>query len=190
MYYRLIAVHLLPREIKRIIYLDTDILVINSLRPLWELDLKGNTFAAASHKEVINVMSEVERIRIDAKHSNFNTGVLLIDLEKARLLVKPKAVINCMNKHQQGQLNPNQDVFSDLYAEQTLLLNDMYFNYDARCYTDYMLLSKGLCSMRWIMQNTIILHFCGKKKPWMDHYSKQFDALYKHYMRFADWIGG
>lgn len=49
MYYRLLAPFLLPRRLHRILYLDPDILVINPLRPLWETDLKGNLFAAASH---------------------------------------------------------------------------------------------------------------------------------------------
>lgn len=39
MYYRLLAAQLLPEEMHRVIYLDPDILVINPLRPLWELDL-------------------------------------------------------------------------------------------------------------------------------------------------------
>ena len=34
MYYRLLAGHLLPREVKRVLYLDPDILVINPLKPL------------------------------------------------------------------------------------------------------------------------------------------------------------
>ena len=36
MYYRLLAPHLLPQDLHRVLYLDPDILVINSLTPLWE----------------------------------------------------------------------------------------------------------------------------------------------------------
>ena len=35
MYYRLLAPVLLPGDLKRILYLDPDILIINPLRPLW-----------------------------------------------------------------------------------------------------------------------------------------------------------
>mgnify|MGYP000443041069 CR=1 FL=1 len=49
MYYRLLAGSLLPRQLNRILYLDPDILVINPLRPLWEMDLEGRLFAAAAH---------------------------------------------------------------------------------------------------------------------------------------------
>ena len=46
MYYRLLAPHLLPEGLDRALYLDPDTLVINSLRPLWDLDLAGHLFAA------------------------------------------------------------------------------------------------------------------------------------------------
>ena len=49
MYYRLLAGTVLPRQLNRILYLDPDILVINPLRPLWELDLGTHLFAAAAH---------------------------------------------------------------------------------------------------------------------------------------------
>ena len=48
-YYRLLVPHLLPPEIERVVYLDCDTLVINSLAPLWEMDLHGMAYAAASH---------------------------------------------------------------------------------------------------------------------------------------------
>lgn len=41
MYYRLLAPHLLPEPLEKILYLDPDILVINPLRSLWETDCAG-----------------------------------------------------------------------------------------------------------------------------------------------------
>ena len=38
MYYRLLAARFLPEELDRVLYLDPDTLVINSLLPLWELE--------------------------------------------------------------------------------------------------------------------------------------------------------
>lgn len=35
--------------------------------------------------------------------------------------------------------------------------------------------------MDWVTQNTVILHFCGKKKPWQPSYRGRLSALYKHY---------
>ena len=185
MYYRLLAPYLLPKGVERVIYLDPDILVINPLRPLWELDLKDCTFAAASHVGVTNIMNEINRVRLDTEHDYYNSGVMLIDLKKALELVKPDVIFNSVREHAAELLLPDQDVFNHLYGAQTMPLEDAVWNYDARYYTDYMLRSKGAYTMGWIMQNTVILHFCGKKKPWTEDYTKQFDALYKHYMRLA-----
>lgn len=41
-------------------------------------------------------------------------------------------------------------------------------------------------TMDWVMRNTVVLHFCGKKKPWTSNYAGRFGALYKHYMRLAE----
>ena len=186
MYYRLLAPYLLPEGVERVIYLDPDILVINSLRPLWELDLKDCTFAAASHVGVTNLINEINRVRLDTEHDYYNSGVMLIDLKKALSLVKPDAIFNSVREHADELLLPDQDVFNHLYGAQTLPLKDEVWNYDARYFSDYLLRSKGAYTMSWVMRNTVILHYCGKKKPWREDYTKQIDALYKHYMRLAN----
>ena len=185
MYYRLLAPCLLPDGLERVIYLDPDILIINSLRPLWEMDLGDSTFAAASHVGVMNIMNGINRMRLDTGHDYYNTGVILMDLKKARSLVKPNAVFNSVRTYAAELLLPDQDVFNYLYGAHTMPLEDEIWNYDTRYFSGYMFRSKGLYTMTWIMQNTVILHFCGKKKPWAEDYIKQFDALYKHYMRLA-----
>lgn len=49
MYYRLLAAEILPQDMERILYLDPDVLVINSLVPLWNMKLEeGVCFAAAT----------------------------------------------------------------------------------------------------------------------------------------------
>lgn len=40
MYYRLLAAEILPQDMERILYLDPDVLVINSLVPLWNMKLE------------------------------------------------------------------------------------------------------------------------------------------------------
>ncbi len=182
MYYRLLAPRLLPGTIERILYLDPDILVINPLRPLWQMDLAGRAFAAASHTRITNMMNEVNRIRLGTDHDYYNTGVMLMDLKKAREVIKPEEIFQCVSEHEAELLLPDQDVFNFLYGKQTLPLDDAIWNYDARYYSNYLIRSGGVYDLDWVMRNTAILHFCGKRKPWMQSYSHRFGALYKHYM--------
>ncbi|MEE0807364.1 MAG: hypothetical protein U0M22_07890 [Acutalibacteraceae bacterium] len=42
-----------------------------------------------------------------------------------------------------------------------------------------------------MIDNTAILHFCGRAKPWKPGYPYRFGILYKHYARLAQkWIAG
>lgn len=185
MYYRLLAPHLLPAALKKVLYLDPDILVINPLRPLWEIELNGNAFAAASHTGVLDIMNGINRIRLNTDHDYYNSGVMLMDLDKARKIIKAEEIFECVSKHELELLLPDQDVFNYLYGMRTLQVDDAIWNYDARYYSDYLIRSSGSCHMDWIMKNTVILHFCGKRKPWKPSYTNRFASLYKHYMQIA-----
>ena len=83
MYYRLLAPHLLPEGLDRALYLDPDTLVINSLRPLWDLDLAGHLFAAASHTGKTELVHNLNQVRLKTDREYFNSGVLLMDLTPA-----------------------------------------------------------------------------------------------------------
>ena len=39
--------------------------------------------------------------------------------------------------------------------------------------------------LRPLWETELILHFCGKRKPWKPSGPKRFAALYKHYMQLA-----
>ena len=67
MYYRLLTGQLLPQEVKRVLYLDPDILVINPLAPLWKKDLQGCLFAAAAHTGKTELANSVNRVRLGTK---------------------------------------------------------------------------------------------------------------------------
>ena len=45
--------------------------------------------------------------------------------------------------------------------------------------------SGGVCDLRWVMEHTAILHFCGKEKPWKPKYIHRFGILYQHYMQLS-----
>ena len=185
MYYRLLAPLLLPKSVEKILYLDPDILVINSVRPLWEMTLDGCVFAAASHSIVPDMVEDVNKLRLGTDHAYFNTGVILMDLELARELVSTDDIFEYVREHSAELLLPDQDVFNSLYGTYTRQLDDVIWNYDARRFSAYNLTNGGRYNMDWVMENTAILHFCGTQKPWKASYSSRFSALYKHYMFLA-----
>jgi len=185
MYYRLIAPHLLPDTLGKVLYIDPDALVINQLRPLWNLDMQGFLFAAAAHTGKTEFANGVNRIRLGTQHDYFNSGVLLIDLVRGRKEINLQDVFRYVEEHKKELLLPDQDILNGLYGSKILELDDAIWNYDARNYSSYYLRSAGQANIDWVMQNTAILHFCGSAKPWKPLYRHRFGLLYKHYMQMA-----
>lgn len=185
MYYRLLAPHLLPRELNKILYLDPDTLVINPLRPLWETDLQGCLFAAAAHSGKTDLVNSVNRMRLGTHHDYYNSGVLLINLAAGRQEIVPHALFSYAAEHPRDLLLPDQDMLNVLFGARTLPLDDVLWNYDARDFHTYQLGSGGTYDLNWVIAHTAILHFCGKAKPWKKGYIYRFGLLYKHYAQLT-----
>ena len=189
MYYRLLAAELLPRSLDRVLYLDPDILVINPVRALYDTDLEGDLMAAATHTGLLaGITDPVNRLRLENYEAEayYNSGVLVMDLSAMRREVRPGDIFDYAREHADILLLPDQDVLNGLYGGQILGVDDSLWNYDARRFDRYLLLSQGERDMDWVMDHTAILHFCGKRKPWNHSYQGRFSALYKHYQRLVE----
>ena len=188
MYYRLLAFKYLPTDLERILYLDPDILVINRIKNLYDLDLTDWMYAAAYHDRLL--VKELNKIRFMEYEIEeyFNSGVLLMNLVRQRKIIDEEEIYAFVEKNKNRLILPDQDVLNSLYAKHIKKLDEIKFNYDTRFYKYNRFVSKGKINMDYIMQNTVILHFCGKKKPWQENYSGEFHSLYKHYEKLA--LGG
>lgn len=186
MYYRLLAAQWLPKELDKILYLDPDILVINPLYELWNTDIEGYLFAAASHIGKLEIANNINKIRLGTKTDYYNSGVLLINLKRARKEIIPGEIFKYVEKRESELILPDQDVLNALYGSKILSVDDAKWNYDARNYNRYLLISGGAQNLSWIMENTSILHFCGKAKPWKKNRKVRFSTLYRHYMNLSE----
>jgi lipopolysaccharide biosynthesis glycosyltransferase len=185
MYYRLLAHRFLPPEVDRILYLDPDILVLNAVRPLYETDLDGYLYAACYHDKFS--LKEINRIRLMPYDIDYyyNSGVLLMNLGLQREQIREDVIYQFVEKNRSRLVMPDQDILNALYSKKIKPLDETLYNYDARFYLYYKFKSNGQCDMDYVINRTVILHFCGKKKPWNRAYSGKFHALYKHYERLA-----
>ena len=185
MYYRLLAHKFLPADMDRILYLDPDILVINKIDKLYNTEIKGYLYAAAYH-DFISV-KELNRLRLTPYDIDayYNSGILLMNLELHRKYVDENEIFDFVAKNRAKLIMPDQDILNALYSKKIKSLDEKYYNYDARYYSYYKILSSGKWDLDYVIRNTVILHFCGKKKPWKKDYHGIFHSLYKHYERQA-----
>ena len=145
--------------------------------------------AAATHTGLLaGITDPVNRLRLENYEAEayYNSGVLLMDLTAMRREVRPAAIFDYAREHADILLLPDQDVLNGLYGGQILGVDDSLWNYDARRFDRYLLVSQGEKDMDWVMDHTSLLHFCGKRKPWNRSYQGRFSALYKHYQRLVE----
>lgn len=183
MYFRLLCGEIMPPHVHKVLYLDPDILVINSLNKLWQLDLKDNLLAAATHTGVTNISTSINQIRLNTDHNYYNSGVMLINLDKAREVISLKEIHQTIEKYGNHLLLPDQDILNLLYGSLIKEIPEEVWNYDARKYKSYLAKSLGEYDTHWIMKETSILHFCGKPKPWQEKSDTRFTAIYLDYQK-------
>lgn len=61
-------------------------------------------------------MNGINRVRLNTRHDYYNTGVMLINLERARPLSDLDEVFRCVREHETELLLPDQDVFNYIYG--------------------------------------------------------------------------
>lgn len=183
MYFRLLSGEILPESLHKILYLDPDILVINEITPLWQLDLGEALLAAATHAGVTNLTNNINHLRLSTDSDYYNSGVMLINLDVARQQVKVADIQRTLEKYRHYLILPDQDVLNHLYGQFIKQIPEEIWNYDTRKNLTYLAKSLGEHNLFWVMQNTAILHFCGRPKPWDPKSDSKFTALYLQYQQ-------
>lgn len=183
MYYRLLAFKFLPNDMDRILYLDPDILILNSIHELYHTDLTGYLYAAAYHDRAS--VKELNKLRLKQYEieAYYNSGVLLMNLEELRNEVDEEEIFKFVEENRKKLILPDQDVINGLYSKKIKNVEELRYNFDARFYPYHKIVDK--IDMDFVINETVILHFCGKKKPWLKNYTGKFHSLYKHYEKLA-----
>jgi len=189
MYYRIFAAQYLPEELDRILYLDPDIVVINSIEELYKLDMGSNFFAAASHVKNKR-LKKINAIRLNmpVESTYINSGVLLINLKELRKNQSIEEVYEYINNKKLLLVLPDQDVLNGVYAHKTIPLDAMVYNLSDRYLALYNANPKNLANrkdMRWIAHNTSIIHYCGRNKPWKKSYRGVLGVFYYYFENLA-----
>ena len=108
-----------------------------------------------------------------------------MNLELQRKQVDEREIFNFVDKNRSKLIMPDQDILNALFSKAIKSLDEKLYNYDVRYFRYYRIVSGGFWDMDRVIKNTVILHFCGKKKPWKKEYNGRFHALYKHYEKLA-----
>lgn len=193
MYFRIFAAQFLPKDLDRILYLDPDLVVINPLKELYYTDFEDNYYIAASH--VNKGMQKLNEIRLDMEKDAYyiNSGVMLMNLKLLREKQDIDSALEYIKKNKNRLLLPDQDVLSGLYGGKTKTVESIIYNLSERYLKLYNINLKNLdkrIDIDWVRKNTVVIHYCGRNKPWKDNYIGELDIFYKEYAQMVAEIEG
>lgn len=181
-YYRLAASTLLPNHLDRILYLDVDTIIINSLESLYNSDFEGAWFMACSNTG--EGLTKLNRLRlgldVEEEVPYVNTGVLLMNLTMLRKHVDLEEIRNYAMANQNVLILPDQDILTALYGEHVKLLDRMIYNLSDRTLLAHNadLHHHKKRNLQWVRENSVIIHYFGRNKPWHEVYVGILDTFY------------
>lgn len=161
-YYRFFIDELLPGNIERIIYLDSDVLVFKSLMELYDIELGDNVIGAVAEPAD---KDHLRAIGLSDEDKYFNAGILVINLREWRRSNISNKLIECAKNNESTIVWPSQDPLNIVLSKRWLELSDDYnlrncFRHDA-----------------------VIVHFAGSGKPWHYRNTHPCKELYWKYIR-------
>ena len=166
MYYRYILPDVLADE-DRTIYSDVDVLCVGDLRPLWELDLKGNILAAVSEGEAGEWKKSLMGIEGDAPY--FYSGLLVMDLKEMRQGDYARQLMENTVKYAAKISWPDQDIINLTFRDKILQLGPEWDGINVR-YSPF-------------RKDIVIWHFPGfTLKPWCNIWKNTTWPLYLKYL--------
>ena len=124
-FYRLFIASLYP-EYKKAIYLDCDIVVPGDISKMYNIDTEGNIFGAITDDVIANnpdfCIYAREAIGVEA-HRYFNSGVLLMDLDKYREEDILNKFIHLLTTYNFETAAPDQDYLNALCKDKIKYLD-------------------------------------------------------------------
>lgn len=159
MWYRIFLGELLPQS-ERVLYLDCDTLVVDSLEPLWATSLDGYLLGAVDN------VADAD----DAPRGYFNSGVLLMDLDRWRNEACAEQIAAFATERGGRLTFPDQDALNTVLGAQRLALHPRWNCQNSLFYLPGARAVFGEDALREAVDSPAILHFEGPElaKPW--HY--------------------
>lgn len=190
-YSRLMIGSVLPHNIKKALYLDADTIILSNLIELFNICFDNRIVIGVS--DVIN--EEYKKIlNIPRDKAVFNTGVLLLDLEKWRMENIESKLFDVILKFKgnviQGDVGIMNAVLYDSYKEIDLKFNYMTI-FEDMSYEDMLVFKKPVDyytkkEVEDARNNIVIRHYTTcflSRRPWQQGskvaHVKEFEKYYK-----------
>jgi lipopolysaccharide biosynthesis glycosyltransferase len=171
-YYRLYFPLLISSEVKKLLYLDTDILVLKDLSQLFRTDLEQYPVAAVYD----NYVKMAPQLGIHEEGAYFNSGVLLIDIRQWKEQQISEKAFQFLNDY------PEKIKFVDQDALNAVLINN--WKSLNSCYNTMYSSIPENCSRKQLshlLKKITVLHFT-LQRPWQLLCRNRYRHFYFYYL--------
>jgi lipopolysaccharide biosynthesis glycosyltransferase len=162
-WYRLALHKVLPPFVDKVIYLDADIVVMDSLTKLWEIEV-DNYFVAGAPDE--GGVLQNRRLGLPATHIYINAGVCIFNIRKLRAIDADTLFLETLYKNFYNITLQDQDIINLAFKDKIFTL-PLCWNANSRLYTVNILdHSYSYDEAIQAANNPSIIHFTDSCKPW------------------------
>ncbi|MEO8193790.1 MAG: glycosyltransferase family 8 protein [Gemmatimonadales bacterium] len=187
-YDKMMVAQILPRTVKKVIWLDSDVLVLGDLTELWNSANGAHTMAARDSL----VPSVASRFGIAAYRDlglppdsqYFNAGMMVIDADLWRTDEVSRRALEYLRKYRGRVFFWDQEALNAVLAGKWKPA-DARWNWSAS--TDRVRGSTSLHLGPGVLPS--IIHFNGRIKPWTVHDATEFTALWFRFLDRTAWKG-
>ncbi|PTU32915.1 glycosyltransferase family 8 protein [Stenotrophobium rhamnosiphilum] len=191
-WYRTLLPDLLP-ELDRVLYLDTDIVVRESLAEFFDADI-GDTYGACINDYLAAIAHPEVAKNIDIAYEKyFNSGVMLLNLKTLRRDGGGQRILDIARKNV-GHLHfPDQDALNLAIGFNIHLVSPRW-NFPALS-TEYFSKYRGnpaltMASCKQVLSSDfrpVIIHYSAHPKPWATFNPLPYFADYHHHRAQTPW---
>ena len=154
---------------ERVLYLDTDTLIANSILPLFSLDMKGKVIGAITQNYPY-AKESIKRLNYDVNKGYLNFGVLLIDLKQWRENNVMKQSIDYCVKNIEHLSLFDQDALNVIFQDNKYELPLCYNIIPANLNSDYYYTAEHLDEIKEAVYRPVIIHYASSAPWYMDEY--------------------
>lgn len=176
-YCRLFLDKLLPESVERVIYLDGDVLCVDSLKELWELDMQDKCVAG-----VIDCISNAyyELLELSPNARYCNSGVILFDIKKWKERKCGDRVREYVHRNNGYVFFMEQTTFNAVMQEEIYILPPKYNTYTMMQILTYEQLKTLRKCERFYSKKEIE---CAVEKPVLIHMTGSFMVVNRPWCR-------
>jgi lipopolysaccharide biosynthesis glycosyltransferase len=185
-WYRLLLPSLMP-DVDRVLWLDADLLILYPIEELWATRLDGKFLAAVPNALGPRHRVLPEKLGIADRRRYFNTGVMLMDLDKMRLANSEKRLREATKRFSEQSRFADQDVINPVFHDNYHVLplpwnvtTGTYFHAREAIYVH------GLKNYIEAIRHPRIVHYT-QQKPWQPTSIHPYRDLYLQHRAAAGW---